>query len=271
MKNSKEYTKKISALYQSLKRKGYKFPELEVKSVVDSLIYGIISEKLTEKETEAAIKRFDDYFVDFNDLRVSRLEEIAELLGEDNSQNRQIALTITKVLNSIYNESHNVSLEGIQKLGKRPARQKFEKMEELSLFSIDYCMLTALDSHTIPLTETMLEYLRSNKLIDEGADAKEAEGFLAKQISAKNGYEFYKLLRHESETTISRASSVKSVTSDKSRKSHTNKEKAAKTVKKAKTDSTDEIKKETISPVKKAKIVKKVKKATTTSKTKRKK
>ncbi len=164
MKNSKEYSKKILSLYQSLKRKSTKTSAQDHAScnIVDSIIYGIISEKLTEKETEAALKRFSEYFVDRNDLRVSRPEEIAEMLGADTPDNRQIALTITKVLQRIFNENHQINLESLQKLGKRQARQKLEKMEELSRFVIDYCMLTSLGSHAIPLTEKTIEYLKAN-------------------------------------------------------------------------------------------------------------
>ena len=221
MKNSKEYSKKIATLYQSLKRKGNKVQKPEPETVVDSLIYGIISEKLSEKDTESALKKFNDYFVDFNDLRVSRPEEIAEILGEDNAENREIATSITKLLNRIFNESNQVDLEILHKLGKRPARQKLEKMEELSRFAVDYCMLIALDSHAIPVTETMIDYLKSNDFIDADADEATIEGFLAKQIAAKNGYEFYKLLRHESETNRKQTKSTKAPASKKAEKTTT--------------------------------------------------
>ena len=200
MKNSKEYSKKITSLHSSLKRKYSKVQNVTHKHVVDAIIYGIICEKFSVKDTDSAIKKFNDYFVDMNDLRVSRLEEIAEILGEDTPGNRQIALTITKVLQRIFNENHQISLEALHKMGKRPARQKLEEMEELSRFVVDYCMLTSLQGHAIPLTEKMIEYLKRNELVDEGADEQTIAGFLAKQISAKKGYEFYALLRHDSET-----------------------------------------------------------------------
>ena len=203
MKNSKEYAKKITSLYQSLKRK---YPKVTAgnylashKQVVDSVVYGIICEKLSEKDTESALKRFSEYFVDWNDLRVSRPEEIAEQLGADTPENRQIALTITKVLQKIFNENHQVSIESLQKTPKRQARVKLEKIEDLSRFAVDYCMLVSLGSHTIPLTEKMIEYLKMNDLVDKNADANAIEGFLSKQITARNGYEFYELLRSESE------------------------------------------------------------------------
>lgn len=214
MKNSKDYTKKIISLYQSLKsakttpevvRKTPTPPELVHALVLDAVIYGIISEKITLKETETVLKKFSEYFVDWNDLRVSRIEEIAELLGADTPENRQTAMTLTKVLQRVFNENNQMSMESIRKLGKRQARQKLEKIEDLSKFVIDYCMLTSLDSHAIPLTERMVEYLKRNELVNENADEPTIEGFLSKQISAKNGYEFYLLLRHESETHKAKA------------------------------------------------------------------
>ena len=238
MKNSKEYSKKIISLYQSLKRKyGTIVSSLgsneskddvladEPQTVVDYIIYGIISEKLDEKDAQAAMKRFSKYFVDWNDLRVSRQEEIAEQLGADTPENRQIALTITKVLQRVFNENHQISLESLQKSGKRQARQKLEKMEELSRFVIDHCMLTSLSSHAIPLTEKMIEYLKINDLVDKNADAATIEGFLSKQISAKNGYEFYELLRHESEIRDSNQPLADKTTSYESKTKRTAKKK----------------------------------------------
>ena len=61
-------------------------------------------------------------------------------------------------------------------------------------------MLTSLQGHAIPLTGKMVKYLRSNELVHAEADEQQIEGFLTKQISAKNGCEFYSLLRRESDS-----------------------------------------------------------------------
>jgi hypothetical protein len=306
MKNSKEYVKKITNLYHNLKHKHTKIEPPVYKQVAESLIYGIISEKLSEKESHAAIKRFSEYFVDYNDLRVSRADEIAELMGSDTAANRQAALTLTAILQKIFNENHQITLESLHKLGKRQARQKLEKLfssaakilpqvpyssaeaiglvephEEqkhdsdidneqpplLSLpqdagvqdeqeetqertsvlpqgagqFAIDYCMLTSLASHCIPLTEKMIEYLKANDLVEDKADAQTIEGFLSKQISAKNGYEFYALLRHESETAViaAKPNYIKKASDErKSAKEKKEKTKKEKTKKAAKTEKT---------------------------------
>ena len=221
MKNSKEYSKKIKNLYLSLGRKYPKVQKVVHEQVVDAVAFAVISAKLSEKATVSAIKRFADYFVDWNDLRVSRAEEIAEALGEDTPVTRDIALTITRILQSIFNEYHKVSLEALKKIGKRPAKQALEKIDGTSRYIVDYCLLASLNGHAIPLTEKMIKYLRSNELVDPEADEQQIGGFLAKQISAKNGYEFYALLRRESEARKGRKNKRPKTTPKKKTKTTT--------------------------------------------------
>ncbi|HUU16547.1 MAG TPA: hypothetical protein VMW72_05310 [Sedimentisphaerales bacterium] len=223
MKNSKEYSKKIQRLHRSLSRK---YPKVQIvihDEPTDAIIYAIISSELSEKATESAIKKFADYFVDLNDLRVSRTEEIVEMLGGDTPVTRNIALTITMVLRAIFNEYHKLSLEVLKKTGKRPARQILGKMEGASQFVVDYCMITSLQGHAIPLTKGMIEYLKSKELVYPDADEQQIGGFLAKQISAKKGYEFYALLRRESEARKSIKKKKSTTTSKKKTKTKSKK------------------------------------------------
>ncbi len=172
---------------------------------LDAIVYAVISENITESAAQAAIKRFADYFVDVNDLRVSRMEEIAELLNlDDGALARDIALNLIKVLKTVFDKFNMVSLEPLRKMSKRPARLALEKFVGENNFVIDYCMLTALRGHAIPLTKKMVEYLKADHLVHPAADFQEIEGFLARQISADNAYEFYILLRRlcESQTPV---------------------------------------------------------------------
>jgi endonuclease III len=199
MKDSREYSKKTRKLYQSLKRKGPKVEKMVYEEPADAIVYAIVSEHLKEKAAQEVQKRFNVYFVDLNDLRVSRIEEIGELIGGDIFVARGIASAIRGVLGGVFNKYHKMSLEALKKMGKRPARMALEKMEGTSPFVVDYCMVTALQGHAIPLTKGMVAYLKQNELVSSEADEQEIGGFLAKQIPAKDGFEFYSLLRRESE------------------------------------------------------------------------
>ena len=205
MKNSKEYSKKVHKLYRTLKRKYPKVQRAIYERIVDALVYAIISENMNETAAQSAIKRFADYFVDTNDLRVSRAEEIIEALGADTPVARDIAWALTSALRIVFEKYNRVSLEALRKMSKRPAKQALEKIDGASHFVVNYCMLTSLHGHAIPLTKKMIEYLRSNELVHPEADEQEIEGFLARQISAENAYEFYALLRRQSEARKAKA------------------------------------------------------------------
>ena len=213
MKDSKKYLKKTQKLYSSLQHKHDKGKMPTYDDPVEAIVYGIISETVSVPAAKAAIKKFADYFVDWNDLRVSRAEEIVELLGEDTDATREVALVLTTVLKSIFNKTNTVSLEFLKKTGKRPAKEFLEKIESLSHFAVSYCMLTAMQAHAIPVTVRMVEYLKVNQLVHPDADAQEIEGFLTRQISAANAYEFYTLLHLESDmVTVVKKKKVKTAT-----------------------------------------------------------
>ena len=209
MKNSREYSQKVHKLYRSLKRKYPKAKKVIYDEPVDALIYAIISEKMSETATQSVIKKFAGYFIDWNDLRVSRTEEIVEILGGDTAVTRDITLTLTSALGAVFDRYNTVSLKALRKIGKRPARQTLEKMNDLSRFVVSYCMLTSLHGHAIPLTKKMIDYLKSEQLIHPDADEQQIEGFLARQISAENASEFYALLRRQSEARKAKTKKVK--------------------------------------------------------------
>jgi endonuclease III len=221
MKNSKDYSQKIQKLYRTLSHRYPKVQKVSHEKVIDAIVYAVISTEMSEKATESIIKKFTEYFVDWNDLRVSRTEEIVEVIGKEDPVAVSIASRLNRVLNGIFNQFHQVSLEGLKKIGKRPAKQALEKIDGSNNFVVDYCMLTSLGGHAIPLTEKMIKYLKDNELVNSDADQQQIEGFLAKQIPAKNGYDFYALLRQESESTKAkkktRATSKKSKTKTKTK------------------------------------------------------
>ena len=232
MKNSKDYSKKIQKLYRSLSRKYPKVQKVCHEKVIDAIIYAVISAEMSEKKTDSIIRKLTDYFVDWNDLRVSRAEEIVEVLGKDTPVTMDIALTITRVFNGIFNEYHKISLESLKKIGKRPAKHALEKIDGTNRFVVEYCLLTSLGGHAIPLTDKMIKYLRNNDLVNPDADDQQIGGFLAKQIPARNGYEFYALLRRESESAKAKKKTKAKTTRKKKSKSKTKSKTKTKTKKK---------------------------------------
>jgi hypothetical protein len=158
------------------------------------------------------MKKLKDYFVDWNDLRVAAVDEIAEVLGPDVEPARSIAAALVGALNAVFEKHNMLSLQSLRKLGKRPAKLLLEKLGGVTPFVVDYSMLTSMQGHAIPLTPKMIEYLKTGQLINAEAGYEEIEGFLCRLISIKNAYEFYSLLRHESESPKKQSKKTKKKT-----------------------------------------------------------
>ncbi len=218
MKDSKEYSKKIKKLYLALKRRTAKPARVDYDEPVDALVYAVVSENITDPKAHSAIKKLRDYFIDWNDLRVAAVDETAEVLGQDVTTARNTAAALGNSLRAVFEKYNMLSLQALNKLGKRPAKQVLEKLTGANTFVVDYIMLTALRGHAIPLTPGMIEFLRTNELVHAEAGYEEIEGFLTRQIPAKNAYEFYSLLRRQSESPKPRKSRKKKPAKKKSGK-----------------------------------------------------
>ena len=200
MKNSKKYSQKIKKLHATLKKSGVKVVKPTFDDPIDAIVYAVISERMKKSSANTAHKRCMNYFVDLNDLRVSRPVEICSIFGRDTAETRRAASTLIRVLTAVFDHQHDISLQPLDKLGKRQARQEIEALDGITHFVVNYCVVTAFRGHAIPLTDRMIEFLQSHEMVSPGANPQEIEGFLSKQVAAKDGYEFYELLRKESET-----------------------------------------------------------------------
>jgi endonuclease III len=219
MKDSQDYSGKVQKFYRKLKREYGKVKKPDYADPVGALVYGIISERASESWSQGAYKRILEHFVDFNDLRVSRSGEILEVLGDDTAVTRRISSALVGALQALFKKYNTVRLDALENMSKRPARQVLGKIEGVSRFVVNYCMLMSLQSHAMPLTAKMIEYLRSKELVHPESDEQEIEGFLMRQISASEAYKFYTYLRLESEGDGSKSKNrAKKVTRKKPKK-----------------------------------------------------
>jgi len=201
MKDGKEYSKKIKKLFSGLKRNGKKVKKPEYNDPVEALVYAALSEYMTAPAANAAYKKILSHFVDLNDLRVSRPEEVTEVIGSARAGVNEITDTLNGLLQAVFAKYDKPSLADLGEMGKRPAREVLEKLESVSPYIVDYVVLTSLNGHAIPMTNRMIDFLKTGDYVHPDADRKSTTGFLERQIAASNGYASYSLLRQVSEAS----------------------------------------------------------------------
>ena len=256
MKDSKKYVKNTQKMFRTLRQNYPKVKRKEFDDPIEAIVYAVLCEHANDSTANIMLKKISAHFVDLNDLRVSRKEEIQDVLGDVNGDLSEVASMLGKSLNAIFTRYNSLSLDTLKEVGKKHAMAELEKLEGLSRFVIDYCFLVALSGHAIPLTEQMVEYLKTNQIVHPNSSNDDISGFLARQISAAHGYEFYALLREDSGKSTGKA---KKATVKKRQKKVTKTKAVKNTVDKKTTKKKTSVKKKS---VKKKTVTKKVKKTT---------
>ncbi len=238
MKNSKKYSPKVKELFRSLKERYSAVEQFKSEDPIEMVIMASLNEYIPFEECQKALNKMKSHFVDFNDLRVARKEEIIEQLGSKvgDKTGRKIAASLSDKLNAIFSTYDCLNIDELFELGKREVRKKMEKMWGEDFFVGSFCLLTIFDGHAVPMNSIMLEYMRNEKLVNPQADDSEICGFLERLISAKDAYRFYTVVRLASEEYVSVKREVSKVSGKKSSKKKTSrkstKKKTAKKTKK---------------------------------------
>jgi endonuclease III len=208
MKNSRQHAQKLKKLFTALKKGTGKSKKPLFSDFIESLVFAVLCEKSSESCAKAAIKKILSHFVDFNDLRVARLEEISEIIGADIEEPEKCALRLTMLLNAIFQKYDCLSPEELLGTGKKNMQEVLAKLNGMSAFVCDYILLAILNSHTVPMTEKMIQYLKTYDIVDRDADDAQIMSFIGRQITAANAYTFYSLIRHDSELTNPKAAQI---------------------------------------------------------------
>lgn len=196
MKDSKLYSPKITKFLRSLKRQTETCSMPHYADPVEAVVYGLICEQFSEAAAERIHKRMKSHFVDLNDLRVSRVEEILDIFRDSSPAAEKCARAVTQVLNAIFDKYDRISLDMLVQEGKRQAHKELSEIKGITPFAVSYCFLTALEGHAVPLNASMVEYLRKNEFVHPEASEAEIAGFLERQIPADDAFSFYMLLRN---------------------------------------------------------------------------
>ena len=141
------------------------------------------------------MRAIEQEFVDLNELRVATDLEIHELLGVRYPDIERRVAMITGSLNNIFEREHTLSLQRLNDISKRDARQFLRELPDIHPFVEAYVMLFAFEGHAIPVDEEILAYLRSEEILEDKVPLDEAQRFLEHHLKAEECHDFFVVAR----------------------------------------------------------------------------
>ncbi len=163
-------------------------------SVLEGIVYGICHEGTTREQANQALSRFKDDFFDWNEVRVSSVEEIKGMLaGLPDPEDR--AYRLRRFLRQLFEKTYGFNLDP---LAKKPLKESIKALREYEVFNSDY--LTAivtqqtLGGHAIPVDAPIRRALIRLGIGDADTDIPTLRGILERAVPKNRGAEFFELL-----------------------------------------------------------------------------
>ena len=195
MKDSAEHSARLKRLCNRLRHSRDKVEPASDTDPTTEMVAACLSVVTTESRARTALNKLRRGFVDYNEVRVSRADEVAVVLGKRFPQAKAVAVQMLQLLNAVFASQDSLNLEFLQAGGKREARLFLESLEGMTPYVAAQVMLQGLGAHAFPVNEQMLAMLRGEDIITPDADAAEVQGFLERHLPASEIHETYTKLR----------------------------------------------------------------------------
>jgi len=168
------------------------------RTVLETLMYAALLENATFDKADLAYTVLENYYIDWNEIRVCSVRELADTLTDLPSP-EAAAERIRKSLQGIFEKTYMFDLEDIRKKGKALAEhiKALESMSAGTPYMIQYVAQVALDGHLIPFDEASMRIMRRLGLSQVSNDGtKEVCIGLDRVILKKSSLTFAAQLHH---------------------------------------------------------------------------
>lgn len=187
---------KQDLLAKSLKLLEKRFPppapaaDAPARPVLEEMLYAVCREASTPEQADAAFHKLKHSFFDWNEVRVSTGQEVADAL-RDLPDRAQKAHRIIEILQYVFEMYYSFDLVDLDKKGLKQAGKQLARFTGATDFTVAWVTQRALAGHALPLDEPTLRVLRRLRVVDAEADDLEAvRGPLEHVIPKAKGPEF---------------------------------------------------------------------------------
>lgn len=191
MKDGNELAQRLKRLCAQVRRIGAAVEDVPEHDPTTELIMASLAQRTTESRARYALSRLQSCFADYNELRVSRPEDIADILGKTFPEAREVGRQITMLLRAVYDKRDHLDLSDLIGMGKREARQYLSELNGSSDYVTARVMLCSLKGHAFPVCDSMLAMLRTEGIVADAATLAEVQGFMERHIPARQGRKLF--------------------------------------------------------------------------------
>ncbi len=182
-------------------KKRYDVADPTQRSIMEHLLYAIVREGTTTKKADAAFQNLKERFVDWNEIRVSTVQELCDAMGAlpDVATRAQ---RLIGILQEWFELTYTFDMEEISKKGLKEGAKKISRLNDSNDFAVAWVMQHGLAGHAIPLDNATLRVLRRLGVLDGESESLESlRGTVEHYVPKAKGATFVELLSQFADDT----------------------------------------------------------------------
>ena len=164
--------KTLDHVYVALKKR-YDVPDAEPRPVLDHLLYAVVREGTTREKADEAFRNLKDKFVDWNEVRVSTVQELCDCMGPlpDVATRAQ---RLIGLLQDWFEITYSFDMEELAKKGLKEGAKKISRLNDSNDFAVAWVMQHGFGGHAIPLDAPAIRVLRRLGVLDGESESLES-------------------------------------------------------------------------------------------------
>jgi endonuclease III len=184
----------FAKIHKVLKKQSYEVvsPDPE-RPLLEHLLFSACLENAHYDAAEQAFAALAHNFFDWNEIRVSTIRELAEVMP-GLPDPAAAANRVKRILHSIFESTYSFDIEALRKQNLGPAIERLKELDGTTSFTVAYVVQSALGGHAIPIDAGALRVFQILDMVtDKNIEAREVPG-LERAIAKSKGLEFASLL-----------------------------------------------------------------------------
>ncbi len=184
--------KDIKKFYKKIKKR---YPDDPVvlsrdRKILEHLVFAIFLENASFEQAREAFAAMEDYFIDWNEIRVSKAREIADVVpGLPNPVDAGERLR--RLLQWIFDETYKFDLEDMRNQGRETVYDFLKSVPYSTGFMNDYVALFGFGGGSFPLDEGELRVLRLLGFVEVSSVRREVVPELDEALDETERLEFF--------------------------------------------------------------------------------
>lgn len=177
--------------------------------VVEQMILAILAHNESSSKAQSVLQRLKGHYVDFNELRVARPNDLAAHMGSAFTEAAAKAKTILMILKGIFDRENNFDLEFLKSKSKQDLEKYFSEIPGSDNYLLSSVILYCCGRQAFPLDDKMLEACKELELAQGPVSQENMQAYFERQLRSADSYAFSCLLKKYSVKETSRSNAKK--------------------------------------------------------------